>query len=127
MTQDDLYILKYKQAGFPTKIVANRLGVSEEEVERRFEDIKNHCEARQANGYLDLAVQFDNLCLQYQMMGENLRILAKALGDDVSLAEIRNQVADDPEITSSNLAKNFIILRPFVVEDPTPAVEPYNK
>lgn len=130
--QDDVYILKFLQAGLPVKIVAARLGITEGEVLQRFERMKQQVQAVHSSGYVDLCAQFDNLCLQYSLLGESLKLIASALDQTAQPDQIREAIVpNDPDATVGNLVKNFIILRPFVARNPlevvTDNVQPYQQ
>lgn len=114
---DETYLLKLKMAGISSASIAQRLGITKEEVERRWQLLQKKMEAMQKSGHQGLINQFTLLCGQYQLMGESLKIIAGALGNEVSTEELKAAIVPDAEKTLENL-RSFIILRPFVPISP---------
>lgn len=114
---DETYLLKLMTAGVPADTIAKRLGITPEEVHQRWALLQEKMKALQKSGYQALVDQFTMLCAQYQLLGESLKIIAGALGNEVSPEEVKASIVANPEQTYQNLAQ-YIILHPFVPVSP---------
>lgn len=120
---DDGMLLKYKEAKFTDEVIAKKMGITPEEVQRRWETLVTKSKEANRAGYFDLCEQYRILCQQYQLLGESLKIVAGALGEAASSEAIRSQITKDPEETLRNLCRSFIILKPFTPADPEKMLE----
>ena len=126
---DDGYLIKLKSLGIPDKQIAAKLGLSLGEVERKWDQLVRETACRTANGYIELCEKFNNMALQYQILGDSLKIVGGMLGEIMREDEIRALITSHPEDTLKNLLMKAIVLRPFVSPDekpktPTPPPDP---
>lgn len=126
MLDDDSILTKYKLGGMTDERISQKLGISTQEVALRWGRI---VEAAKNNfaGQVDFGKQLNVLALQYQLLGESLKIIANALSNAVSPTELRTMVTNDPEETVRNLTQSAIVLKPFVMVDPIAALEAHQK
>lgn len=134
ISNDDVYLVKLKGAGFPVAFIAARMGISIQEVERRWEAIQKASTAAQTSGYLDLSAQFTVMCHQYQLVGESLKIIAGALHNQASAEEIRTALCcaeplsqEQADAIQQKLLTSYIVLRPFTPVDPEKALQETTK
>lgn len=120
---DDNLLIKYKSAGVKDHVIAAKLGIPVEEVAIRWNQLVEIAGQPKANGYDALCAQFNTLALQYQLLGESMKVVAAALGDVMPLSEVSKLVAEDRLVTIKNLSEHCIILRPFTPVDPVKALE----
>lgn len=123
MTFDDHYIVKCMSARMPAPKIAAKLGISVQELEKRWAAIQKEVDANLSNGYYALSEQFNVFCSQYQLLGESMKLLAHALGGAMSDQDLKNLITVDPEITFQNLRKLAIVLNPYQFTDPSKALE----
>lgn len=118
MTADDNYLVKLKNAKLPDHLIAAKLGISVEEVQRRWCALFAEFQSMQANGYQNLIDQFTVLSNQYQLLGQSLMIIGNNLGGVLTTEELEALVVEDREQTLQNLRTKCIILRPVPLVDP---------
>ena len=118
MITDDVYLAKMKLAGKDNLFIGKKLGMTTAEVEARWASLQNVAEALFANGFVDLHQQAATLSIQYQMLGESLKVLLLALENMVTAEMIRPHIVADGEKTIQNLQRAFIILPPFSLPPP---------
>lgn len=117
MIDDAKVLIKLMKAGTSPHIIAAKLGISVDEVKRRWADLQ--ILAQEASGHGDLVMQYNLLCHQYQLLGESLKIVAKALGNAVPPHELREMIVPgDVDLTFKNLTEKCIILKSFAPQDP---------
>lgn len=127
ISNDDVYLAKLIGAGLPHALIAARLGISVEEVGKRWERMREEVILAKANGHGMLCEQYNVLCSQYQLLGESLKIVAAALGNTMPTEELKLLIVRDQEQTLKNLTQSCIILRPFVPIDPAASLEEHLK
>ena len=113
MITDDNYLFKLKTAKTPDVVIAKKLGISVEEVGKRWNRIVADLKASEHNGYNALCDQFTIMANQYQLLGGSLKVMAKVIGSVVTSKELEDLVSLDRAQTLENLRKNCIILRCF--------------
>lgn len=119
ITDDDKYIYGCLNAGMPVERLASKLCITPDEVRRRHASVKAAAAAFAETGVENLVNVFNTVCLQYQMVGEGLKVLGTNLSDPILPEEIRKQITmSDPDQTVRNLMASFIILRPFNAPEP---------
>lgn len=119
MITDDAYLIRAKQAGISNEILAAKLNTTPERIEERWQDLLKIGDSLEGNGYMNLSEKFTVLLHQYQLLGESLKPICQALGDVASLNEIIEVHDPNPRKTAVRLIQNFIILRPYIFQDPT--------
>lgn len=121
---DDNLLIKYKTARIKDDVIASKLGISVEEVNLRWNQLVEIANQSKANGHEDLCVQFNTLSLQYQLLGESLKIVGAALGDVLPMSEVSKLIVEGNKAqTLKNLSEQCIILRPFTPVNPVEALE----
>lgn len=123
MITDDKMLVKLKQAGLSNLRIAQRLGITEADVEVAWKRIIEAAETAPLAGHDAMQTQYTVLCHQYQLLGESLKIIAGGIGNAMSPSEIRALLTTDPEQSLQNLLKSCIILRPFTPVDPCEAFQ----
>lgn len=116
-----------KQAGFPVDHIARKLGLSVEEVERRWKDIQTYSTLTVESGYASLCDVYTAICQQYNTLGETLKIFSMAISDTVSLDTLRALITDDKEETVQNLMRHCLILKPFSLPAAQDLIVAYEK
>lgn len=124
---DDNVLIKYKSAGLSDEVIASKMNVSVEEVRIRWNQLVEIAAHSKNNGYGELAAQFNTMALQYQLLGESMKICAAALSDVMPISEVAEFIVDDRAQTLKNLSENCIILKPFTAVDPAAALEQANQ
>jgi hypothetical protein len=119
MSQDEIYLVKLKRAGMTDAFISKRMGIPIPQVESMWEKIKRDAMVSLSNGYPDLIAQFTILAHQYELMGENLKILGTYLSQIIPASEIADLLEGKPEEVLERLRLNCIILRPFVLPPPS--------
>lgn len=121
MSEDDQYLAKCMAAKIPVKTLSQKLGVSEEEIWKRWEGILHESNQIMLSGRADLELSFSQLCSAYQSVGEGLKVVAGALASAATAQEVRKVIAGAKGDVAEALISSFIILRPFrVSETPDP-------
>jgi len=112
---DDGYLFKLKAGNVPDAMIAKKLGVSVEEMERRWTRILADLKMSEENGYNALCDQFTIMANQYQLLGGSLKIMAGVIGSVMSSKELEALIPlaaeEDRKIVLDSLKKNCIILR----------------
>jgi len=112
MTESDIYIIKAKGANMPNKRIAAKLSLTEAELEARWQIILAEMAFRQVSGYDELAQYFTNMAMQYNLLGESLKVIGTAVGNIMTDDELKSLIdGKDVDKTVENLRKNAIILR----------------
>jgi len=112
------WLLKYKSAHWTDEAIAKKLGISVQEVSRIWVQMQEQAQRSVANGSLDLSRQFTVMAYQYQLIGESLKILGGALGNEASLEEIEKLIDEDKKASAERIRSQLIVLRHFQFEDP---------
>jgi len=114
----DKLLVKYKTAGQPDHIIAAKLGIPVDEVKKRWAELETLAKEMDC-GYIALSTQYNILCQQYQLLGESLKIIANALGNRMTIAEV-NQIlcSAGPGEAATKVISSAIVLRPFKGIDP---------
>jgi len=118
MISDDSYLFKLKTAKVVDAIIARKLGITVEEMNRRWDRIVADLKASEHNGYNALCDQFTIMANQYQLLGGSLKVMAKVIGSVMTSREMEELVTSDPKQTLENLRKNCIVLRCFTPVSP---------
>lgn len=118
ISDDDRYIYGCLNAGMPVERLAAKLCITPDEVRRRHASVKAAAASFVETGVEHLVDVFNTVCLQYNMVGEGLKVLSANLSDPILPEEIRSKIVTDPEQTVRNLMASFIILRPFKAPEP---------
>lgn len=121
--KNDIWIVKYKQAGKDDVWIAKKLGLTLEQVAHDWNRVVTQAETSLASGGAALAGQFHVLCQQYQLVGESLKILGKAISHQVTIEDILPLVSGSPQETAERILANYIVLMPFVAVDPQKSLE----
>lgn len=122
MTDHDRYLIKQKSAGIPDYKIAQRMGMTAAEVDRRWTEIVDELEAQKVSGIEDLNARFLLMCQEYVLLGTSLRVMGAALGNLTTDDELRALLdTEDKEAAFKALRKSCIVLRAFV--PPSPEVE----
>jgi len=119
---DDALIVKYKSMGMTNARISCKMGIPTEEVERRWRRIVTTVQSHQRSGTTALVDQMRTTVLQYQLVGESLKVLTDAFANAITPSELRALISDDPEQTVQNLFNNCILLRPFIPSNPADAL-----
>lgn len=114
----DQYIVKLKTTNVSDPIIAEKLGISVEEVNRRWNRVLAEVQSNVDNGYNGLCDYFSLLAQQYQLVGESLKVVGSALGNVATSEEILKCITSDPEETFKKLKSEFIILKSFSPPSP---------
>lgn len=124
----EAYMAKLKQAGWSNQRIAERLGWTEEQVAARWEEIFASSVSKLESGYIHLVQHFNNLSLQYNLLGESLKILGAAL-DQVPLEELRRVFAEIPQEQAAPeyISENFMVFRKFIPPDISAGLEVPNQ
>ncbi len=120
MNADDHYLYKLKVAGMSDQKIARRLSTSEQEIARRWVRILEEVREQQASGYNQLCDFFTNMCKQYELLGESLKVMGGAIGTIMPPENIRAMIDPDPEKTVQNLRTRALVLFPFVIDPAFP-------
>lgn len=123
MTFDDKYMLRLKSAKVSDKVIAAKLGITEDELQKRWAKMVAELSTALTSTYGLLVDQITVMANQYQLLGESLKIVCNAVGNQLSREELEALVVDNREQTLANLRDNCIILRPFEPVDPKKALE----
>lgn len=124
MIDDSVLLAKYKQAKMSDADIAAKLGIKVEEVEQRWQALLAAAHSAATNGTVELANQLNILALQYQLVGESLKILTTGLGKTASPEDIRACVVPgNADQTVKNLVTRFTIIHPFKLIDPVEALK----
>jgi hypothetical protein len=116
MNTDDKYIFHSLKAGMSPDILATKFNTTREDIILRAKGIAETSPALAENGVEDIVDAFTLTCLQYNKVGEGLKIIAEHMSDPASLDDIRKIVCDEDltfEAIVQKLARSFIILKPF--------------
>jgi len=128
MSPLDHYLIKLKGARLADEAIAARLGWTLPQVQQRWIEIQESVQRQRANGYIRLAQCFEELCLQYQLVGNSLRVIAAGLGQAMPEEEIKALIRADPAETLKNLTTQAIVLKVFAPEEivlpPPPIARP---
>lgn len=121
---DDNLLIKYKAVGLKDDVIAAKLGITPEEVTIRWCQLVEIASQSKVNGFDALCTQFNTMALQFQLMGESMKVCAAALGDMMPLSEVSRLIVENDKVqTLKNLSENCIILKPFTPVDPVKALE----
>lgn len=114
MQTNDEYLWAWKNSGMSDLMIAARLNIKQEDVERRYQELKAAMKTAEENknGEQHLVGAFSTMCLQYQLLGESLKQISANL-NPAKPDEIRDVMGDMEEDPVANLMREFIILRPF--------------
>ena len=126
MIDDAKVLIKLKKAGFADHIIAQKMGISVEQVQERWNDLQ--VLSKEVNGHGDFVMQYEHMCHQYQLLGESMKIVAHCIGAAMTFAEIRALIVpNDVDATIKNLHEKCIMLRPFVAVDPEESLRKHLK
>lgn len=120
MSETDMYIIRLKGLRWPDNKIASKMGMTEDELEKIWKRIQNEASAILQNGYGTFCDAFSNMALQYQTLGESLKMIATAVGNRATFDDIEKALKAlklDPVLSTaiaSELVNTFIILRPFI-------------
>jgi len=121
---DDNLLIKYKSAGVKDSVIAAKLGIAIAEVASRWKRLVEVANLPPDNGREALHTQFNTLAIQYQLLGESLKVIAAALGDTMPPSEIAELIVEgDAAQTLKNLNTRCIVVKPFTPVDPVQALE----
>jgi hypothetical protein len=118
----DLLLLKYMSVKMPIERISQKLGITTNEVLTRWRRLQETAQSIQSS-QADLAQQLNVMALQYQLLGESLKIVVKAVGNSVTPTELRALITADPEETVRNILKACIVLRAFVPINPVESLQ----
>lgn len=127
--KDGDYLIKLKTAGLSDAQIAKRLNMPVDQVAVVWAKILAELNAKLTCGYVQLCDTFKTLALQYQQLGESLKVVSMALSEPMSAEEVRSILTDGTDLGEQLgkkflddaigiLLKNAIILRPFALKDP---------
>jgi len=123
VTEDDRYLIKLKGAGFSNAAIAQKVGITESEVDRRWKEIEANFVTGLSSGYRSFCDHITIMAYQYQLLGESLKIAANAIGNQMSEQELGQLVVADREQTLKNLREHCIVLRPFIPITPEESIK----
>lgn len=122
---NDSYIARMFLSGRPAHITAAKLGMTVEEVNKRWAEIKNQATEVPANGLKELRDHQLLLLDQFALLGTSMAIVSNAINNTVSLEELKHIIAAKPP--GSDLAdwlmKQLIVLKPFALPSPEKMLE----
>lgn len=120
MTQDDEYIVKWRSIGISDITIANKLGLTLDELSARWDRIFKDLTEQQESGYNDWCDRFRLLAAQYDLVGQSLKVMAVQINNLMSVEEITNLIKSAPtaEAAAEKLRKHAIVLRPYLKPDP---------
>lgn len=117
MSNDDRYIYKALAAGMPPEMLAEKFNTTREDIISRGQEASKVSPEMADEGLVSIEDVYNLTCLQYNKMGEGLKIMAEHLSDPASVEEIAKVIGSGGGKTSKAIAKrlgeNFIILKPF--------------
>jgi hypothetical protein len=122
---DDTYIIKLKQGQVPDHIIAARLGISVNEVRRRWDALVKVSGASRSTGMTDLWQICVNSSEQIKLLGSSLWMITTALGNPATPEEVSIAIQSCPEGTdlAVHLLSKFIVLRAYVPPPPEAMME----
>lgn len=98
--------------------LAKKMGFPVEQIHKRFQLLKDAVtDTTVADPNTALVNRFNQLCLQYDQMGNSLKLLGAMLGQQASPSEILSAFKDTKEDSTVELFKRFIILKPMAQEE----------
>lgn len=123
---DTSYLIKLKGLGLSDAQIAKRLNMPVEQVAALWAKALADINAKLTCGYVQLCDTFKTLALQYQQLGESLKVVSMALSSPMSAEEVHSIIAEaaagekgsTAEEVTVLLLKQAIILRPFALKDP---------
>jgi hypothetical protein len=119
---DNGYLMKLKQAGWSDEKIAQKMGLTAEQVAVRYNALMHAVRIFEQNGYNALVNAFNAALLNYQNLGDRFIPLGHALSNPPQVEELLECYVDgDPSQTMLNLLSKFIILRPFVARPIPPS------
>jgi hypothetical protein len=123
LTETDAYIAKCIACGVNPKRIGAKLGMTAQQVNKRWEEIVRYSTENQSSGYNDLVTSWVNLCQQYQSMGESMKAFGSAIDAPMTTEEIGALVTNNREETIRNLREKAIVLKPYVAPKLPPITE----
>lgn len=134
-SQNDTWIVKYKNAGLSDKDIAARLNTTPAEIRKRWLEMLQDAKQAVVNGHANLVAQFSILSHQYMLLGESLKIIGNALANEVPSAELQacleaqHQIPPEEALAiARDLLKSHIVLRPFMGPiDPQESFEEFQR
>lgn len=129
MITDDSYLIKLKSLKWSDERIAVRMKWTVEQVQKRWLELLQISESMQSNGYVDLNTTMTQLGHQFQLVGQSLVEMSRAMSNSYTPAELKellySQFADDSHLDAlvSDLFKNCIILKPYIPTPPEKQLE----
>lgn len=127
---NESYVVALKKVGFPDKIIADRLGIKEADVQVIYDVYQKRISETRTNHLDVLVAQFNMMLYQYQLLGESLKIFAQVLNEPVQFEELVAQLEPTVNIPNADLHKlviemlsGYIILKPLQPVDPEKALK----
>lgn len=117
-SENDQYLIKLKTQNIPNKMIAAKLGMTEDEVEQRWVSLVSTASSLTTNGYAKLAELFNNIALQYQSLGQGVNIMGGALANPCTESELIDLMSATPQESARNILANCIVLRRFTAPNP---------
>lgn len=122
---DDFILIKYKQAGLPDDVIAAKMGITVQEIQKRWDTLLEESRKTQVNGYDEITTQFNALCFQFQLLGEGLKHIGNGLAsvrnsDNLKAHFSQKRKLTDQEISLiEEICQSFIVLSPYKAIDPS--------
>ena len=120
MASNDQFMWGMHKAGMPIKQIAEKFGLTATQVKTRIAAVEALNQEDVKLGIDDMVGHFNNTCLRYQMLGEDLKKLGAHLCNPVHPEQLRTAFGDTQEETIINLMERFIILNPWEEEEGIP-------
>ena len=117
MISDDAYLYKLKTSGWSNLKVAQRMGVTVEEVQDRWDRIKNLSKTEPLSGADDIRGVVGITVQQFHLLGQSISLLGDAINNGIEPSELKGVIASCPEGEDlvTHLLKHLIILKPFIL------------
>lgn len=122
---DDRYLLKLKNVGKTDEFIAEKMGLTVQEVRRRWRNIKQVLDQPQQNGLEDLKTVAHTIGEQAGLLSHSLAIFEGAFADVPSANEFQQLIDQCPkdQVLAPYLLAKLIILRPFRMPTPQQVIE----
>ena len=120
---NDPWILKYKSLGWPDQKIADKMGMPVAEVRVAWERLCKMVREGEPCGHFDLIQMFQMMSKQFQILGESLNIVTRAIGRQVSAAKLQELIGPDPKASAEAISRRYIVLEPFVMQSPEKALK----
>lgn len=118
MDSNDEYIAKMVQAGIPAKRIADKLGMTEDDVVQRWKYLQQWATSIHENGMVKLVGAFTVLCNQFELLGGSIKLFSMTLNKALTPKQIDELLKLDKEQLADALKNQYIVLPAFMPEAP---------